>query len=613
MGDQWSAKDKRKLSQQNRDPLVFNKAKRVVRLVEGFQRKHRLALKVDPVEGSDDKTAEQLTGCLMWVLQYANAYNVLSDTFSGGSLKTGLNLINIYVDYSEDPINGDIKYKRIPYNKFLLDPNFTERDLSDCTYLLRREYFARETCMGLLPGKEKQIMDIAAKGKDNKFSYYAPPTDLRGDNYLRYDEFWVQKYKPIYTLVDRRTGAWDQKELTEKRAALLRQLLPGVSIEKGYKKVVELRLMIEGEIFYVGDDPGGLEEYPYVPMLGFWEPEERTSNLRLQSLIRCVRDPQDETNKRRVKMLDLLDTQISSGFKAEENAVVDPSALYQAGQGRVIFTKVGKFEKVMPLQSGDIPAGLFRLQELMDQDIIEIPGANDEMFGAPQSQDVRQAGILSKLRQAAGLTVLQDLFDNYRLAKRLVGRKSIKLIQANFTNAKVKRIIAEEPTKQFSDKKFGKYDCVPVEGVLSDSQRQMYYTELRSIKADGGPIPWSAIMDAAPVQYKSKLNQFMKQEEQAAQKEMQFQKLMEKLTASLMQAKTARDIESAREKTSQAVENKANAALDRIKAAKEIGSMDVDKLMEILRFVMDLEQASADKKTQTQAGVKPKPKSITRR
>jgi len=83
---------------------------------------------------------------------------------------------------------------------------------------------------------------------------------------------------------------------------------------------------------------------------------------------------------------------------------------------------------------------------------------------------------------------------------------------------------------------------------------------------------------------------------------------MEKLSAMLMQAKTAKDIESAREKTTQAIENKANAALDRIKAAKEIGHMDIDKLLDILRFVLEVENAGKEKATQTV-----KPKSITKR
>lgn len=597
MGDPWSVKDKRRLRKQDRDPLVFNKAQRICRLVEGYQRKHRLALKVEPIEGTDDNTANQLTGILMWVMQYANAYNVLSDAFAGGSLKTGMNLVNIYMDYTDDPVNGDIKFKRIPYNAFLIDPFSTERDLSDCTFLLRREYFSKKTLKALIPNRADLIDKLRVQGRDDKFEYFTPPVDLLGGQFLRYSEFWVRQYQPIKTIVDPKTGAWGHTTKGEKFVKRLLTAYPNLKVLDGYKRTSELRILVEDEVVYVGDDPGGLDDYPYVPIFGFWVPEHHEAKFRLQGLARCIRDPQDETNKRRVKMLDILDSQITSGFKAEENAVIDPASLYQTGQSRVIFTGVGKLDKVQQLQSTDIPAGLFRLQELMDKDITEIPGANDEMFGAPESHDIRQAGILSKLRQAAGLTVLQDLFDNYRLAKRLVGRKIVKLIQANFTPAKVKRIINEEPTQEFYDKKFGKYDCLPTEGVLSDSQRQMYYAELRSMQQDGAPIPWSAILDAAPLQYKSKLAQFMKQQDEEMSEQAKFQKQMEQLTAMLMQAKTMRDIESAREKTSQAVENRANAALDRIKAAKEVGKMDFEELMEILRFVFEVEQAGKDAQT----------------
>ena len=591
LGDPWSAADKKALRTQHRAPMTFNKALRVCRLISGYQRKHRLVLKVDPIEGSDDATANQLTGVLMWVLQYGNAYHVLSEAFDFGALKSGINLVHPYVDHTEDPVSGDIQFARIPYNKCMLDPLFTKRDLSDCTFLLRRDYFPKDTVKALLPKHAAEIEKLTIGGRDEKYTYFHPPSDLLGGKFMRYDEFWVRTYKPIKTLVDPRTGQWTRiPKPTDRKVALLKKIYPKGIITDGYQRTVELRILVEDHVFYVGPDPNGTDDYPYVPIFGFWTPEANTSEKKLQALARCIRDPQDETNKRRMKMLAILDSVISTGFKAASDAVINPGSLYQSGQGRVIFTKPGKFTEVEQLHGGDIPQGLFRLQELMDQDIIEIPGANDEMFGAPESHDIRQAGILSKLRQAAGLTVLQDLFDNYRLGKSLLGRKVIKMIQHNFTPAKIQRIINEQPTQEFYDKKFGKYDCVPTEGVLSDTQRQMYYAELRAMKAEGAPIPWSAIIDAAPMQWKSKLNQFMKQQDIEMQKQTQFQQQMEQLAMALMQAKTMRDIESSRAKTAAAVEDRANAALLRVKTAKEVGKMDFDELMEILRFIFEVEQ-----------------------
>lgn len=591
MGAQWEPKVKTALKKQGRAAHVFNKTRRVIRLLEGYQRKHRLALKVDPIETGDDETASQLTGCLMWTMQYNNGYNVLSDAFSGGALKTGINLVNLYIDYFDDPLNGDIKLKRIPYNKFVLDPNFTERDLSDCTYLLRREYFDKSVMLAMMPkDRRKSIKDMHPKGVDDKYSYYRPPTNLAGDQYYRYDEMVVRKYNPIKILADPKTGAFSNFTGTKEQLKEIMQKMPFLQVTDGYKRTVELRILVEGEVLYIGPSLTGLDDFDYVPIMGFWEPEEYNSELKLQALARCIRDPQDELNKRRSKMLDIIDSQISTGWLVEENSVVNPAAMYRTGQGKVVYTKQGKWDKVKQLQSVEIPAGLFRLQEILDRDMIEIPGANDEMFGAPENKDLQSAGILSKLREAAGLTVAQDLFDNYRLAKRLVGRKMIQMIQRNFSPDKVGKIIAEQPTQEFYNKKFGKYDCTPTEGVLSDSQRQLYYAELRAMKNEGAPIPWSAIFDAAPLQWKNKLQKFLEAQDKAAQEQAAFQKKMDQLTAMLIQAKTKSDIASVESKTSQAVENRTNAMLDRIKAIKLMGKIEMDEMFSMLKTILAIEK-----------------------
>ena len=64
LGDQWNVAEKAYLEKARRSALVFNKVRRVVKLVEGYQRKNRLSLKIDPVEGSDEQTSSQLSGSL---------------------------------------------------------------------------------------------------------------------------------------------------------------------------------------------------------------------------------------------------------------------------------------------------------------------------------------------------------------------------------------------------------------------------------------------------------------------------------------------------------------------------------------------------------------------
>ena len=123
LGDQWNEKEKRQLFQEGRNAFVFNRVRRNINMITGYQRKHRLSSVVTPIENSDQKTADQLSQLLLHVMNYGDGYRIISDCF-GGALKTGWNLMNVWMDYREDPINGDIKFGREPYNGFIVDPYF---------------------------------------------------------------------------------------------------------------------------------------------------------------------------------------------------------------------------------------------------------------------------------------------------------------------------------------------------------------------------------------------------------------------------------------------------------------------------------------------------------
>ncbi len=586
LGEQWRAADKLYLANQRREAYVFNKVRRVVHMITGYQRKHRLALTVEPIEGSDELTANQLTATLMWIMQYCNGMSVMSDCFANGAVKTGLNLLALYLDYSEDPVNGDIRFRRMPYNSFLLDPNTSERDLSDCGWITHRKYLSRDVIKCLLPGRAKDIDQLRKAGRDNKYTHLPVRQDLYGDHLLPFDEFWVRRAKKVKVLIDKNTGDMRRWSGPQNRLDFLLSQHPNIAVAESWRNTVEFNILVNGEIMYSGPDPWGLEDFPFVPVWGYWDPEYDRSWLKLQGVIRCMRDPQSELNKRRSKVIDIIDSQIMSGWKAKEGKVVNPESLYQTGQGQVVWmqddAQLSDAEKIQP---ADIPPGLFQLMEVMDKDIMEIPGANSELFGMAENEDTEIAGVLAKMRQGAGLTVLQDLFDNYRLSKKLLGQKMITLIQKNFSPLKVKRIINEQPAPEFYRPSFGKYDAIPEEGVLTDTQRQMHYAQLLMLRKEGAPIPWTAIFDAAPIQGKRKLQEMIAQAEESQQQQLQIDLRDKKLVQEMMQAKIFSDLANAEGKRSKARADEGKAVLDRVKAAQEIAQMKDDRFFKMYDFV----------------------------
>jgi len=521
LGNQWSGNAKSALAKEGRSALVFNRIRRVINMVTGYQRKHRLSSIITPVESSDQETADQLSQLLLYVMQYGNGYQTISDCF-GGALKTGFNLMSIWMDYTNDPINGDICFGRESFKNFLVDPYFSRLDFSDCNYILKRKYLSEDQTISLVPKYKKEIQDLSKYGwdRDDKFTWLPYQRIYNGQPMMAYNEVWKQGWKASDVLVDMDTGEFiDWEKGTDEKFAELKYLYPQLEIIKKQKPFVTRQVIINGEFIEETDDPDGLNEYPFVPFVATFEPECNDWSLKCQSLVRPMRDPQKEANTRRSVMVDMFNSQLNSGYIATEGSVINKSSLFQSGQGKVIWrskdAQPGSIEKIPPAQ---IPPSMFQLQELFDRDIMEIAGINDAAMGV--SDNAQESGVLALLRQGAGLVNLQDLFDNLRFSQKMISNKATKLIQS-FTPSKVERIIKQKPTAEFKNKEFTKYDCIVQEGVLTDTQRQMFFRQLIDLKQLGEPIPPLMLTKAAPLQGKSELVKemeiFQKQQAEAAQ------------------------------------------------------------------------------------------------
>lgn len=592
LGKQYTQEEESYLKGQGREALVFRKNHRVTKLITGFERKNRLSIKIDPVEGSDEKTANQFTALTLLDMQRSNTYQTLSEAFEQGPCKSGMNLINLFLDFREDPLNGDFGTRRVPYNRFLLDPNTFDRTLKDCGYILRREFLTPKAASSIVPQSIKsEVRNLTAKGRDGKFNFAVFPQGVLEKELLLYDEFWQRDYVDFTVLIDPASGKqviWkgSAAKLREFQQFVVSQGAQEMLVLKGTRETVKLHIIIEDEVRWSGQDPLGIADYPFVWEVGFWDPEADTSDLRVQSVTRINRDPQKEVNKRRSKMLDILDSQITSGWMAKAGTVVNEQDLYKSGQGQVVWmNKTANMEDAKQLRAADIPAGLFAAIEIVDRDVETIPGATSELLGSPDNNDIEVAGILAKMRSNAGLTVLQDLFDHHRLVKKEIGRKYVKMVQGNYDANKVQRMINEQPSKEFYDRKFGKYDSTAVEGLLTDSQRQMYFAQLMGMQRAGAPIPWSEIMEVAPFADKESLKQAFIKAEEAQKAQSEQQAALMKMQVQLLQTKILEGQADIKKDTSQAAENRTNAMLDQARAIKELQGIDFDQAMRALEFI----------------------------
>src|SRR5689334_2414922 len=106
-----------------RKSFSFNRIRRVVEMISGHQRRNRKSMVAIPVENADDMTADQFSKILFWCAQQEGILETISDSFLG-ALGTGMNLLQVWLDFRNDPISGNIKVDNCSYNSFLIDPFF---------------------------------------------------------------------------------------------------------------------------------------------------------------------------------------------------------------------------------------------------------------------------------------------------------------------------------------------------------------------------------------------------------------------------------------------------------------------------------------------------------
>lgn len=612
LGNQWSLEELSYLNNQRRSSFTYNKIRRLINLVQGYQRKNRLASIVSPIENASEETATQLSDTMKYVMQYSDGYECISEAFKG-ALTTGLSFVSPWIDYRDDPISGDIKFHVDSWNSVIMDPFFSKKDLSDCSFLARRKYLSRTEVISLIPDKEDIINALPWGSRDDKFTYLPFARQWGMQKLLNYTEYWRTRWENKEVLVDMETGETMEWKGDKARLKVIRQMLPQMQIIKKPVRSVELGIIVEGELLYYGKDPFGLNDYPFVPFMAIWEPSYDLWTWKLQSLVRIVRDPQTELNKRRSKMVDVIDSQLNSGWIAKTGAVSNPTSLYKSGQGQVVFIKPdAQMTDVQRLTPPGLDPSLFQLEAEFEKDIMEIAGVNSELFGMAENDKIETAGILSKMRQSAGLVNLQDLFDGLRESQKLLGRKVLKLIQQNYTPEKIQLITKKSPTQEFYSKSFARYDIVVQEGLLTDTQQNAEFMQLTALKTMGVNITDGELIQASNVHNKKELQERMQAESQQAQ---QMQELQMKMAMNQQDAETKKvdaqvqadnalaaerinkiqlDAALSAERISRAEEDRTGGVLNLIKAAKELEGMDLEQLSMKLQLLKELEGDQAE-------------------
>jgi len=240
-------------------------------------------------------------------------------------------------------------------------------------------------------------------------------------NLFTYDEFYYRAYRKQKMLIDTQTGeVLEWKHNDHDRLSLFLRTYPQVTVIDQEVPTVRLAIVVQGKVFFDGVNPMGIDTYPFVPVFAYYTPQMAEFSHRIQGVVRGLRDAQYLYNRRKAIELDIFESQINSGWKYKENALVNPKDVFLSGQGRGLALKdEAQMTDVEQIVAPQVPPSMIQLSESLAKEVQEISGVNEELLGSAIDD---KAGILSMLRQGAGLTTLQGLFDQLDRSQKLLGK-----------------------------------------------------------------------------------------------------------------------------------------------------------------------------------------------
>ena len=608
---QHTAKEARQAELQGRELYTLDKISRQVNLLHGYEIRNRHILKIGP-QGKpsvEDKACSQHTSLLMNLMVMANGYNVLSEAFKWGPLIQGSNLIEIWRDR-----NIDLQFSRLGWNQFLLNPGLTKTDLSDCGDIAIGRWIDEKRIKFLLPANSDDLEGIPPLTNVSRWDFLQDPVLQNRANRMLMEEWWRRETEFEEMVISRVSGQEiPLKDFTARfangdtRAAKrmisetrLPNNAPALSRFSKPNDRIRLTIFVNNRMVFDGDNPLKMRDYNFIWVHGDWCAECPRDDIKLQSHVRRLRDPQRALNRRTNQIYDIIESQAHAVRVVRSKYLRDAEEAYKSGQGVVLqvdddYPDAMLLEQIFKqMPASDVPAGLFAALEMTDKAETDTGGLNQEIFG---SDDKDIPAILAKHRTGQALTGQGGMFQSFRMSKREMGKKTTRLVQLNYPPQKVAQIINEQPVQGFYEENLTRYDCTPVEGLLTDSQQELFFVQLLALREafpkEAHKIPLSEVAKYSPTPFKPELIEIIQRAEQKQsqieQRALKNQQTQEALNIELIKGNVVANRGIAEERRSQAVENQTDAALNRAKIAAEINDMSIGRFLELVGTVIDLE------------------------
>src|SRR3990172_3763112 len=440
---QWQQKEKDELNRQFRPALVMNSILPVVNLISGQERASRLGITYKPRGFDDDRASQIANQTYRFAADNSNLIYEVSDAFQDMTI-CGRGFLYTTIDYNQhDEPLGEISVKRIHPLSIFWDENAARYDMQDANYMIWAKWVSEDML---------RIYYSSAMSEIKAGEWLGMPADLIGENTLDYNwrdkrtgklrilEFWYKVPKQVaFVITDTGVQRFDTvgkaKEAIEQVTRMASSQfaeVPNMEIVERVIKETRVSHVTAWKILKDSPSPHNHNEYPIIPFTAY------NFDEKVMGIVRSLKDPQREKNKRWSQMLHMINTMAKGGWKIPKRSISQDQLntwSTEAGKPGFWFEYNPMVGEPKEIQGQNIPTSFVQLMQIAEDEIRKTSGAIQELLGLGREGD--QSGKAINILQQSGATILAPLFDSLVRSQKLLGGQAIQMIQQFYSPEKL--------------------------------------------------------------------------------------------------------------------------------------------------------------------------------
>lgn len=552
-GKQWKEEDIHAFEASGRPAITINRIKPLINVLSGYQRLNRYDIDFLPRTGDDTDICQVRKGMTKYILDRCDYDSQESQAFLDAAIG-GLGWLDVGYEFDDELQDGEAYVKREDPFGIYVDPEAHKPDLSDAKYICRAKWVDKEELISVYPDKREEI--------EAQYSVYDPAEqeveDSRPDplwfkadiKKVRMVECWYKTKKKV-TMFFLQDGS-----IVPQEGVTVDMFLQGLIVGQEKINVSQVRVcsFFDTVLLEDMDSPYEHGEFPLVPITCY---SFGAGDLPA-GLVRDLKDPQREINRRRIQVLHILNTSGNGGGWIEEDAMSNEQKAEFERKGAI----PGHFSEVRPgsisqrkiMERGmqNPPAAIIQAESQATQDLTAISGINEALMGVDIPN--QSSGRAIELKQKQAITHIAPMFDHLRKAKKKIAyllwgkRGHAGIIPQFYTEDKVYRVegangqefirvnqqvIEQDPLgntiyRTLNDLSHGEFDIVISDTEASTTQRQAQMWSLVDAVSKlqvPGDLVFDIILDLSDLPNKEDIKQRwqQRQEQQAQQAQAQMQ------------------------------------------------------------------------------------------